>query len=334
MVDDAQALKRDALAYLQLMCGLQQAPDANSLQIVFAGRPEFWSLLEPEHLRSLRERIRVRPILPRPVPTPAIEPPAIEPRTTASDVPPAARPGAAMPMLPQHDAVRALSVPARRRRPGRRDAVASGFAATVVIGSLGSLSREPPATKLPLITAGYAAPMPAAVDARSGPLLRPVATAPVAPDSAHAISAVPAVTIQLVAAALHSGAMGGPPVATTRVATWAYRPIVRATGSPPADTTLGPPAAAGASSAPQADATGSPPAAATPGPSPTAGASPAPQADATGGPPATTTAGPPTTASTSPAPQADATGGPPATTTPAPPTTASTSPAPQADATG
>ena len=81
MVDDAHALERDALAYLQLMCGLQ-APDANSLQIVFAGRPEFWSLLESEHLRSLRERIRVRPILPRPVPPPLIEPP-----DTASDVP-------------------------------------------------------------------------------------------------------------------------------------------------------------------------------------------------------------------------------------------------------
>ncbi len=260
MVDDAHALTRDAFAYLQLMCGLQQAPDANSLRIVFAGRPEFWSLLEPEHLRPLRERIRIRSVLARPVPSLVIETPA-----TASGVPPAARPGAAMPMLPQHDAVCALSVPARRRRPGRRYAVASGFAATVVIGSLGSLSREPPATKLPLITAGYAAPMRAAADARSGSLLRPVATEPVAPASAHVISATPAVTIQLVATALHSGAMGGPPV-TIPMATWGYRPIVHATGSPAADAAADPPAGASTPPAPQADATAGPPAATTPEP--------------------------------------------------------------------
>ncbi len=257
MVDDAHALKRDALAYLQLMCGLQ-APDANSLQIVFAGRPEFWSLLASEHLRSLRERIRIRPILP-PVPPPLIEPP-----DTASDVPPAVLPGAAVPTLPQHVAGRELWAPARRRRPGTRFAVASGFTATVMIASVGSLSRDPPTTGMPMITAGYAAPVRVAVGARSVPLRRRVAAEPIAPAFSHPLSAAPTVAIELVAAAPRADATGGAPAATTP----------------------GPSAAAGAGPAPQADATVGPPAPTTPGPSAAAGTPPA-------GPAASQTAGRP-----------------------------------------
>ncbi len=227
------------------------------------------SLSDSGQLPSLGGRNRFRPVLPRPASAPLVEP-----SDAVSNMPLAVVPGAAV-VTPQHDTVRDLSVSTKRHRPRTRCALASRVAATVVLASIGPLSRGPPVTEMPTITAGYAARARGAADARSVPLLRPAVTGPVVLASAHAISAAPATTSHVVSAA------------------------------------------------PQADATDGLPAATTPAPPMTASTAPASQADATGGVPSATTPGPPTTASAAPGTQADAASVPPASTTPGPPTIAS-----------
>ena len=65
MVDDAHALEQGALQYLHLTDALR-LQDAACLQIVFAGRPHFWSLLDTVRLGGLRERIGFRAVLEKP----------------------------------------------------------------------------------------------------------------------------------------------------------------------------------------------------------------------------------------------------------------------------
>jgi len=73
LVDDADMLRLNALFYLHLTSALQSG-DTARLQVVFAGRPEFWSLLDHSLLRDLRDRIAVNATL-------------SEPRSTADGAP-------------------------------------------------------------------------------------------------------------------------------------------------------------------------------------------------------------------------------------------------------
>jgi hypothetical protein len=65
LVDNAHMLQQDALYFLQLTSD-RQAPDRPRLQIIFAGEPSFWSLLDFAALNGLRDQIEVRAGLARP----------------------------------------------------------------------------------------------------------------------------------------------------------------------------------------------------------------------------------------------------------------------------
>ena len=69
MVDDAHELHEDALVYLQLT-SRSKVHVERSLQIVFAGEPRFWSLLDNAFLMPLRTRISFRAALDDPTISP------------------------------------------------------------------------------------------------------------------------------------------------------------------------------------------------------------------------------------------------------------------------
>ena len=170
MVDDAHLMERDALSYLQLTSGLQVG-DAPGLQIVFAGRPEFWSLLDGDILlRQLRERICFRAVLDTPI------------AAGVSTVAPQSAAGSGLATLPAFAAPSGLMVLRPGRVRGGRYAMASGMAATLVIASMGSVARDAVQTSWPMIPAVLAATTARA----AAPLITVAETTPPPPVAASA----------------------------------------------------------------------------------------------------------------------------------------------------
>ena len=60
--DDAHYLQADVLGYLQIVSSLHALGIRNQ-RVIFAGRPEFWDLLEDPKLRDLVGRINARPVI-------------------------------------------------------------------------------------------------------------------------------------------------------------------------------------------------------------------------------------------------------------------------------
>ncbi len=120
LIDDAHRLREDALACL---LGASEMPPGHGLgmQIVFAGLPSFWSLLEAPALRPLRQRIAFQAML-----GPSVVP--------AEEAPPAAPTPLRVPATLRLRAMRYRirlrrgrggicgGVPGRWRRPPRADA--------------------------------------------------------------------------------------------------------------------------------------------------------------------------------------------------------------------
>jgi TPR repeat protein len=142
LIDRAEQLCEDTLAYLQLIAGLSDEQSAR-LQIVFAGAPAFWKLLETNALRSLRERISVRVALDtaaEPLPLSAQD---LLAALTVCEKTPAAVPRTGLVPAPEARAkwLRDLFRPGGLGRQTRRFGVASGIAVTVMF-AFGSPARH------------------------------------------------------------------------------------------------------------------------------------------------------------------------------------------------
>ncbi len=185
MVDDAHALERDALAYLSLASGMF-GDDIAPLQIVFAGRPSFWSLLESDPMGRLSQRIRYRAVLDAPM----LDVPVLDaPAQVASS---------AVAVLPGRAALRELMVlrPARRRTV--RYALGSGVAASLLVASMVPMGRDaaPPRRAqagAPAAPRLAAAPRPAvAASAAPKPAAPPRPAAAITPMVVPAVARMPA----------------------------------------------------------------------------------------------------------------------------------------------
>ena len=190
MIDDAHALERDALAYLQLTSGMEM-PTVSCFQIVFAGSPQFWSLLETDRLlRPMRDRIAFRAVLETPLDQPEIAaPPSAEP-------PPR---GSALATVPRQETSRSLIVLPPVRRRGIRYTLGAGIAATLVLASAGPVARDPvPPTPLAAAT--------------------PLTPSPVAPSPAAPSLAAPSLAAEQKPAAIMLAATTVPAVAATALA--------------------------------------------------------------------------------------------------------------------